>query len=674
MACAGLKFLDGQLPDHIKSIPQTKRGLNFALEVMRIASEFTYRAGKTFQMKIGIHYGNCIYGLLGYHKPQFSLIGDTINTTSRHCTTGKAGYIILSEAAFQQLDSNIRSSSSFEVKDIYMKGKGTVHTYCLNICGEVNTKNKLTSIGTLLKGRLTGMEQKSGFNYIPADSSVNLPLQLPMLIANYVKDNMTFGKGANQLDISAHSRDSGKLEKADLASETSMEQEDLGRHVQSPMHVDTPKMVGVNKQPLFLNLESPIAITRQLGVPNGKKSDRRIAVNPKGSMIEAVVSDDMIGLFDSPAQSKVLDNVKQQARIESVIPDTPIPGSASLNPSNGENRRPSFHQKKNALDVPGLNVLQDDLSPSQARLLKDEPENPDGAGTFSLAIKRVDNKDGAESLRNGYAKSDGTAKIPEPNNQFIEEMYDEDDDGEENMDNEEDEDEFKEEGGSGMFGFANTPKSFFSNYQSDYSHFDSVEAQFIEPKSGSFSRIGRMQNVSEDTSGPKGDCGQPAFKKSVTVHYPKKDGLDANNPNEFESRNNYQTNQNGTSKPGLFGGLARVLHPFPDSKPNLLPMYYCKMASMYGSTFRLAVILKLLLLFVNFMSEFSQVREYNRNANPLGNLQNYVNFGARLSIGLIYSILLVPGFIERWARSVKFMILFNLYLEFALDLLPCIWV
>lgn len=108
MACAGLKFIESKLDPAIREIPQAHRGLFFALEVMRIANTYNYKTGKTLKMKIGIHYGNCIYGLLGYHKPQFSLIGDTINTTSRHCTTGKPGYIVLSESAHSQLSEEIR--------------------------------------------------------------------------------------------------------------------------------------------------------------------------------------------------------------------------------------------------------------------------------------------------------------------------------------------------------------------------------------------------------------------------------------------------------------------------------------------------------------------------------------------------------------------------------------
>jgi len=40
-----------------------------------------------FELKIGIHRGPVIAGVIGFHKPQFSLIGDTVNTTSRICSS-----------------------------------------------------------------------------------------------------------------------------------------------------------------------------------------------------------------------------------------------------------------------------------------------------------------------------------------------------------------------------------------------------------------------------------------------------------------------------------------------------------------------------------------------------------------------------------------------------------
>ena len=51
-------------------------------------------------LKIGIHTGTIIAGVIGYHKPQFSLIGDTVNTTARVCSTGVEGAITISQQAF----------------------------------------------------------------------------------------------------------------------------------------------------------------------------------------------------------------------------------------------------------------------------------------------------------------------------------------------------------------------------------------------------------------------------------------------------------------------------------------------------------------------------------------------------------------------------------------------
>ena len=52
---------------------------------------------KSVEIKIGIHYGRVMAGVIGHHKPQFSLIGDTVNTTSRVCSTAEPGTITLSE-------------------------------------------------------------------------------------------------------------------------------------------------------------------------------------------------------------------------------------------------------------------------------------------------------------------------------------------------------------------------------------------------------------------------------------------------------------------------------------------------------------------------------------------------------------------------------------------------
>ena len=99
----------------------TCRTVKLAVKMMEFIDEYTYKAGKRLHIKIGVHYGPCIYGVLGYHKPQFSLIGDTINTTSRHCTTGNSDSIILSEATWNEIEE-LNMVRAVKAK-VNMKGK-----------------------------------------------------------------------------------------------------------------------------------------------------------------------------------------------------------------------------------------------------------------------------------------------------------------------------------------------------------------------------------------------------------------------------------------------------------------------------------------------------------------------------------------------------------------------
>lgn len=83
MACGGLKFVEEGLSNDLKEKNPTERVLLMCKEMMRFVKHFTFKQKKNLILKIGVHRGQCIFGILGYHKPQFSLIGDTVNTTSR---------------------------------------------------------------------------------------------------------------------------------------------------------------------------------------------------------------------------------------------------------------------------------------------------------------------------------------------------------------------------------------------------------------------------------------------------------------------------------------------------------------------------------------------------------------------------------------------------------------
>ena len=83
MAAGGLKFIESKIKHDGTTKHFMMRTIDVAKKMLEFTQKYTYRPGKHLKAKIGIHYGSCIFGVLGYHKPQFSLIGDTINTTSR---------------------------------------------------------------------------------------------------------------------------------------------------------------------------------------------------------------------------------------------------------------------------------------------------------------------------------------------------------------------------------------------------------------------------------------------------------------------------------------------------------------------------------------------------------------------------------------------------------------
>lgn len=103
MAAGGLKFIEGKLEKDVKIRDFALRTVDAAQKMLEYTQRYMYKAGKHLKVKIGVHYGSCIFGVLGYHKPQFSLIGDTINTTSRHCSTAEAETIALSTECHQMV-------------------------------------------------------------------------------------------------------------------------------------------------------------------------------------------------------------------------------------------------------------------------------------------------------------------------------------------------------------------------------------------------------------------------------------------------------------------------------------------------------------------------------------------------------------------------------------------
>lgn len=121
MAATGIKACEMEMDEYVLYKEQTERLLNMAIEMVRKTKGIMYgkNKDKELDIKIGIHLGKAIAGVIGHHKPQFSLIGDTINATSRHCSKANPKEIVVSEQAFLKVKPKIEY---YRADKVEMKG------------------------------------------------------------------------------------------------------------------------------------------------------------------------------------------------------------------------------------------------------------------------------------------------------------------------------------------------------------------------------------------------------------------------------------------------------------------------------------------------------------------------------------------------------------------------
>ncbi|CAD8065619.1 unnamed protein product [Paramecium sonneborni] len=173
MAAGGLKDYDVVINQ--KNVNSTSRALETAIQMMETVKTMKYGDNQDVQLKIGIHYGRVIAGVIGVHKPQFSLIGDTVNTTSRVCSTGEAGYITLSEAAYLNIKDNTKYQ--FEKRSVAAKGKGMIETYKLIIQQKELTRTLTPKVSTLehqVKNHIQTKETKKLLNFKSSTDKKNI--------------------------------------------------------------------------------------------------------------------------------------------------------------------------------------------------------------------------------------------------------------------------------------------------------------------------------------------------------------------------------------------------------------------------------------------------------------------------------------------------------------------
>lgn len=101
---------------------------DLALEMQVKLAEFNQQQQQNFNIRIGIHTGSVIAGVIGIKKFVYDIWGDTVNTASRMESHGIPGEIQVSEATYQVLKDQYR----FEERGVIaVKGKGEMRVYLL---------------------------------------------------------------------------------------------------------------------------------------------------------------------------------------------------------------------------------------------------------------------------------------------------------------------------------------------------------------------------------------------------------------------------------------------------------------------------------------------------------------------------------------------------------------
>ncbi|XP_052459256.1 adenylate cyclase type 4-like [Carassius gibelio] len=109
---------------HIRSM------LDFAVALMGRLENINMHSFNSFKLRIGINHGPLIAGVIGAHKPQYDIWGNTVNVASRMDSTGVLDKIQVTEETAQV--AQILGFSVTLRGVINVKGKGQLSTYFIN--------------------------------------------------------------------------------------------------------------------------------------------------------------------------------------------------------------------------------------------------------------------------------------------------------------------------------------------------------------------------------------------------------------------------------------------------------------------------------------------------------------------------------------------------------------
>ncbi|KAJ8681913.1 hypothetical protein QAD02_017705 [Eretmocerus hayati] len=124
MVVSGLPMRNGT--NHAREIAR----MSLALRDTVMTFSIRHRPNEQLKLRIGMHSGPCVAGVVGLKMPRYCLFGDTVNTASRMESNGEALKIHVSPRTKEILDT----FGTFNLAcrgEVTLKGKGTMTTYWL---------------------------------------------------------------------------------------------------------------------------------------------------------------------------------------------------------------------------------------------------------------------------------------------------------------------------------------------------------------------------------------------------------------------------------------------------------------------------------------------------------------------------------------------------------------
>ncbi|KAL7071368.1 hypothetical protein ACQ4LE_009104 [Meloidogyne hapla] len=125
LVCSGIPKRNGN--DHAKEIAE------LAFAFLRTVATFRvdHLPNERVNLRIGIHTGPAVAGVVGLTMPRYCLFGDTVNTASRMESNGRPGRIHISTTTNHYLINIIGGYVTEPRGEVIIKGKGVMETFWL---------------------------------------------------------------------------------------------------------------------------------------------------------------------------------------------------------------------------------------------------------------------------------------------------------------------------------------------------------------------------------------------------------------------------------------------------------------------------------------------------------------------------------------------------------------